>query len=75
MSIAFMELVPIVVSVVLWQDSWLKKRIVFHCDNAATVAIISKGRSKSPFIMKLMRSMTWCAAKGNFIVHAKKQCT
>ena len=71
MSIAFMELVPIVASVVLWQDSWFKKRIIFHCDNAATVAIISKGRSKSSYIMKLMRRLTWCAAKGNFIIHAK----
>jgi hypothetical protein len=71
MSIAFMELVPIVASIVLWHGSWSKKRIVFHCDNKATVAIINKGRSKSPTIMKLMRRLTWCAAKGNFVVHAK----
>lgn len=71
MSIAFMELVPIVVSVVVWQDLWAKKRILFHCDNEATVAIINKGRSKSPAIMKLMRRLTLCAAKGNFIIHAK----
>lgn len=44
MSIAFMELVPIVASVVLWQDSWFKKRILFHCDNAATVAIVNKAQ-------------------------------
>ncbi|XP_053399481.1 uncharacterized protein LOC123556521 isoform X1 [Mercenaria mercenaria] len=71
MSIAFMELVPIVTSVVLWQGMWSKKQIRFHCDNQATVDIINKGRSKSSLIMKLMRRLTWCAVKGNFIVHAR----
>ena len=71
MSIAFMELVPIVTCVVLWGSFWSQKRILFHCDNMATVAIINKGRSKSPFIMKLMRRLTLCSAFGNFIIHAK----
>jgi hypothetical protein len=70
-SIAFMELAPIVTCAVLWGEAWARKRILFHCDNMATVAIINKGRSRSPLIMKLMRRLTLCAATGNYIVHAK----
>jgi hypothetical protein len=71
MSIAFMELVPIVTCAVTWGSSWTCKRILFHCDNMTTVSIIAKGRSKSPLIMRLMRRLTLCSATYNFIVHAK----
>ena len=46
MSMAFRKLYPIVVAAVLWSKEWIKKRIVFHCDNESTVHIINKGRSK-----------------------------
>jgi hypothetical protein len=71
MSIAFMELVPIVTCAVRWGSCWTCKRILFHCDNLATVCIISKGRSKSPLIMQLLRRLTLSAATNNYIVHAK----
>lgn len=67
-SIAFKELYPIVVACMLWGGSWKGQRIVFMCDNMATVAIIQKGRSKSSQIMPLMRQLTLCAAYGNFTV-------
>ncbi|KAK6178270.1 hypothetical protein SNE40_013075 [Patella caerulea] len=71
MSIAFMELVPIVTCATIWgHNMWAKKRILFHCDNMATVGIINKERSKSHNIMKLMRRLTWCAIKFNFVLHA-----
>lgn len=54
-SMAFFELYPIVMACVLWGHQWNRKRIVFNCDNLATVEIINKGRSKIPSIMKLMR--------------------
>ena len=68
---ALLELYPIVVSCVLWGDKWNRKRILFHCDNMYTVQIINKGRSKVKVIMKLLRRLTWCAAKHNFTVHAQ----
>ena len=48
-----------------------KKKNCFHCPNQASVAILTKGRSLSALIMKLVRRLTWCAAKRNFIIHAK----
>ena len=52
MSIAFLKLVPIAARVVLWHTILVKERLILQCDNRTTVAIISKGRSKSPPIMK-----------------------
>ena len=69
-SMSYLELYPIVVAAILWGESWSKKRLLFHCDNIGTVAIINKGRSKSPRIMSLMRRLTWCAAVNNFMFSA-----
>lgn len=69
-SMAYMELYPIVVSALLWGHEWSEKRILFHCDNTATVCIINKGRSKSKDIMQLMRRLTWCMFQHNFVLHA-----
>lgn len=42
-SMAYMELYPIVIAAILWGSAWSGKRILFHCDNQATVFIINKG--------------------------------
>ncbi|VDI32332.1 Hypothetical predicted protein [Mytilus galloprovincialis] len=68
---AFLELYPIVVAAVLWGKEWCGKRILFYCDNLATVHIIAKGRSKETNIMKLMRKLTMCAATYNFAVYSE----
>ncbi len=70
-SMALYELYPIVMAAVLWGDKWAKRRIVVNCDNAATVDIINKGRSKIPFIQKFVRRLIWCAARGQFLIVAK----
>ena len=70
-DMALLELYPIIVACVLWGNKWNRKRILFHCDNMSTVQIINKGRSKVKVIMKLLRRLTWCAAKHNFTVHAQ----
>ncbi|CAG2242641.1 unnamed protein product [Mytilus edulis] len=69
-SMAYLELYPIVISAILWGHEWSTKRILFHCDNMSSVYIINKGRSKCNVIMNLVRRLTWCAAKFNFVVHA-----
>ncbi|XP_033745599.1 uncharacterized protein LOC117331113 [Pecten maximus] len=70
-SMALFELYPIVMSCMLWGHQWTKKRILFHCDNMATVDIISKGRSKIKSIMRLVRTLTYYSAMNNYVVHAK----
>ena len=68
---ALLELYPIVIACFLWGKQWNKKRILFHCDNMATVQILNKGRSKNNVINKLMRMLTWITAQCNFTVHAE----
>lgn len=70
LSMAFLELVPIVMAAVLWGSQWATHRIKFHCDNQATVAIINKGRSQSIAIMPLMRRLTLCAMENCFTLSA-----
>ena len=66
LSMAFLELYPIVVASVLWGSHWKGKKIQFNCDNMATVDILNKTRSKELNIMKLMRRLTFCAMTDNF---------
>lgn len=70
-SMALFELYPIVMACVLWGSLWSRKRILFHCDNLATVEIINKGRSKIKCIMRLVRKLTFHSAINNFTVHAR----
>ena len=71
LSMAFLELYPIVVAAVLWGKNWCGKRILFYCDNLATVKILTKGRSREPTIMKLMRRLVMCAAHFNFAIYSE----
>jgi hypothetical protein len=71
MSMAFMELYPIVVAAILWGNVWKGKRIQFMCDNEAVVNIIQKGRSKETYIMKLMRRLVMCSVQNNFVIYSK----
>jgi hypothetical protein len=69
-NMALQELFPIVVCAVIWGSKWQRKKILFHCDNMATVFILKKGRSKDHNIMRLVRKLTICSAKYNFSVHS-----
>ena len=71
LSMTFLELYPVVVAAILWGSALESKKILFWSDNASTVEIIRKGRSKCLYIMKLMRKLTWCACTYNFYFSAK----
>ncbi|CAF3366955.1 unnamed protein product [Rotaria socialis] len=53
-NITLLELMPIVISAVLWGANWSRRRIIFYCDNQALVYILNK-RSSFNFIKKLTR--------------------
>lgn len=55
---ALFEIYPIVMAAVLRGNQWCRKRIVVYCDNAASVEIINKRRSKIPFIMKFVQKIS-----------------
>ena len=61
-GIAIKELLPIVISCILWGNQWRQKRILVHCDNQAVVEIINAGRSKDPQLMQLLRCLFFILA-------------
>ena len=65
-SIAWQELYPIYLATMLWAPTWANKRLCFHCDNQATVAILSAKSSKVPRIMNLIRLITFQTLRYNF---------
>ena len=64
-SIAWKELYTILVACSTWGWAWQRKRILFHCDNAAVVSIWQRGSSKCRDLMGLVRSLFFLAATGN----------
>ena len=62
------ELFAIVVTCATWGKHWVRKRILFHCDNAAVVDIWQKRSCRSPALMTLVRTLYYLAAKGNYHV-------
>ncbi|XP_077977480.1 uncharacterized protein LOC144433042 [Glandiceps talaboti] len=74
LSIAWKELLPILLACLIWGHQWHGKRIQFHCDNLSIVNIWKKGSSRCPLIMRLVRRLFFTAAMNNFhvmIVHVK----
>ena len=65
-SIAWRELFAIVTACATWGSSWMRKRILFHCDNASVVDIWRKGSCIAPDIMSLVRTLYFLAARGNY---------
>ena len=70
-SITWQELYPIYLACMLWAPHWANRRICFHCDNQATVAILSAKNSKIPRIMNLIRLITLQTLQFNFTFTAK----
>ena len=70
LSIAFLELVPIVVAAHLWGRAWFRLRVQFLCDNMAVVSVLNSGTSKSPDVMHLLRLLTLEACRHNFVCSA-----
>ena len=62
-NIAAKELVPIILTTVLWGKQWQAKHIQFHSDNMAVVHILKTNSSKDATIMHLFRCLHFFCAK------------
>ena len=70
-SITWQELFPIYLACMVWGPLWANRRICFHCDNQAVVAILSSKSSRIPRVMNLIRLITFQTLKYNFTFTAK----
>ena len=71
-SIAYQELYPIVLSASVWGGQWANKRLVFQCDNEATVHATSNGTCNSHPKCHLLRLLTLMSMWCNFLLKAKQ---
>ena len=69
-QIAVKELIPIVLAAAVWGNNWKGRNVMSYCDNAAVVAILSKGDCKEPQAMHLMRYLAFLKAKFQFSLFA-----
>ena len=65
-SIAYKELFPVVIAAHLWGPQWSKKHILFRSDNEAVVFILTSRSSKTPSLMRRLRSLLMAAARFHF---------
>lgn len=63
------ELFPIAAASAIWGNTWVGKRLLFHCDNEAVVNAWKNGSCKNRAAMKLIRSILAKAAQFNFVLY------
>ena len=51
------ELVPIVLSCMVWGPQMSRKSVLFQCDNTGVVPAIKKGSTKEDRVMQLLRAL------------------
>ena len=69
-DITFLELVPIVLSLIIWGPEFKDKKILLYIDKQALVSITNKRTSKSKRIMKLMRRLVLFTMCNNILFKA-----
>ena len=62
LSIAEKELIPIILALVAWGDSWAHRQIICHCDNQVVVACLRSRTSKCKGVMHLLRCLLFIEA-------------
>ena len=70
-SIAWQELYAIIVPCAIWSKQWVRKRVIFHCDNISVVHIVNSKRSPCKKIMQLVRKLTLMTMQYNSYFRAQ----
>ena len=63
-------MIPIALSMFLWDRVFKRKKIVFHVDNLAVVTVLNLKSSKSPRVMNLLRFIVYRSMMGHFHMKA-----
>lgn len=65
-SIAFLELVPIIIAGILWGEQWASCHVRVQCDNQAVVDVIRSRYCRDDNLMHLLRCLFFVEARHNF---------
>ena len=69
LSIAEKELIPIILALVAWGDTWAHRQIICHCDNQVAVASLRSRTSKCKGVMHLLRCLLFIEAHQRCYLH------
>lgn len=64
-SIAYLEYVPVLLSILVWGKQLANSKIILHSDNQAVVRILNRQSSKCTHIMRLVRRLTLACLQHN----------
>ena len=67
-SMAWLELLPIFASCVLWGADWAGRRVRVYSDNMGVVGCVARGWSGDPRIMELLRHLLFAIACGDCVL-------
>lgn len=67
-DITFLEFFPLVVAIEIWGHRLINKKLLFHIDNKAVLAILNKKSSKSKRVMVLVRRLVLVSLKYNILI-------
>ena len=71
LDITCLELIPIVLSFMIWGRSFRNKKILLRIDNQALVSIVNKRTSKSKRVMILIRQLVFLTMNNNIQFRAQ----
>jgi hypothetical protein len=68
LSIACLELVPIIIAGIIWGDRWANCHVRALCDNQAVVEVINRRYCRDDDLMHLLRCLFFVEAKHSFVI-------
>ena len=64
------ELVPIILSCIVWWTLLTRKEVLFQCENLSLVTVINKGYSKDKTVMHLLHCLWFFVAYFDIVISA-----
>ena len=71
LHIAAKELIPVIITAVVWGKEWRGCRVVANSDNSAVVEVLNSRCCQDQALMQMLRCLFFIEAKGQFYIEAK----
>ena len=70
-TIAAKEMVPVVISIAIWEAQWTKCGVLVRSDNMAVVHCLTSGTARDPLLMHLLRCLHFATATHQIYIVAR----
>ncbi|OCT55200.1 hypothetical protein XELAEV_18003897mg [Xenopus laevis] len=72
-NLTFLELFPILVSIVLWGNELRNSRVIFYCDNLSVVNVVNRQTATSLPVLTILRQLVLQCLKFKGILSWEKK--